>query len=517
MKISKFVLAALAPFWALVPATSFAGSLTCETLFDLRPGLVASANLHRQELANYKSENIEAYRQLTHLLEHRPALLEQKALIKAIHAVLKDESLPNQHELIKNLTIAIGSKPLNKAATGRDLVMVARLILKTELEKSMPSYMAEERANLLLTPSIDKATLLRALGGLTKAESLEALIGPDGIDQISHDSLIGRYLNDALLLTGQTPSTLVGDFDRGPGFNSRGGRKLFVSVDRKTIPVFQQLFGMNPNLLMHNHEPKQGTLALYHRGQEISYAQYDWKSPVRFQVGKTIPMIVLSSREGDNATNYFTLGTLENKFAKYPGAFATASDKEVINYTEKEELLNKGKKSKRRTVKLERPERNYCANGGYGSCTHWVGEMPIGEKIVGTYSMPGAVGDDPYSKPEEGVPVGLQTQAVGTFNGFYVKMWDTFTPIGTKERADRLARIVWKQNAGNEQFWSMVGDKNAVALDHGEFANPGWVAYNLLANSDQDRVPVVFLFQENSSEPLTQNVIDKRKETIYPK
>lgn len=496
-------LAVLALTFTLAPATSFAAgnSFACEHLFVPTPILIENAAVKDQvKKKDYASPAVDAYKQVQALIAKHPKVAKQADLIEAIYAVLSDETLPNFHEMISKLATQLSESPTGQKSSA--YLAELQTLLQTELEKAMPADQAATRATLIASPEINKDMLLHALGKVSQKENLELLIGSGGIHNISPDSLVGRYLQEAAAIKGKAPSTLVDTFSRGPRMKARGGEKLFISVDHETQPLIEKIFAKNPNLLFHDHDTGQGTLSLQHAGWRVSYAKRDWERGIYHETGKVVPVVVLSSIEGNNATNYFTLGTLENKYAKYPGSLATSDKKRKTDYSNKPEE--------------ELPKRNYCATGGYSSCTHWVGEMPIGEKFVGTYSMPGAVGDDPYSTPAADVPKGLQTKPVGTYTGFYTPSSGEYLNIGAKKRIDRLTRIVWTQGAGREQFWSMIGDVGAQALAAGEFANPGWVVYNLMGNSLQERVPIVFVFRDDATRKLSRRSLDGLKQYISP-
>lgn len=352
---------------------------------------------------------------------------------------------------------------------------------------------AHERVQILNQDKITIKKLKQVLGEMTFEESLEALVGTGGIKNLQGDSLIKRYL-DANKEKGYEISTFVGRFKKGPGYSGRGDEKLFISVDPRAASLLEEIISDNPHLLMHTHTPHQGTLSMKHRGLIIAYAGqlYEPSTMNDLGVGSILPVIPLSSVESSNTINYFDLGRIRNKYAKYPWGFRNIDEQNGV-------------------------DEAYCRTGGYNSCTHWVGEMPIGEKFVSEYSMPGYVGDDPYYNPlgDNDRSQELRTKEVGKFNVF--KSPNGYqNEIGTKERQDRLARIVWTHGVGREQLWSMVGDRNAEGLAKGEWANPGWVLYSFLTRTTQDRVPVVFLFREFATEPLDQNTIDEFTTKISP-
>ncbi len=446
---------------------------------------LGDSDLDAQVRAKYISHNVAAYKIYKKIIESYPEL-NGTPLHNGILSVLKDESLSSFHIVLSKIFAHIHkSKPANIITEFKNKV-------HEEIVKYMPEDKAKLRVRLLNRTKITKEVMMNALGRMTFQESLEALIGTGGIRNLQGDSLVSRYI-EAARQQGIKIDTHVGTFSKGPNYRGRGGEKLFISVDKRTAPILEKIISDNPHLLMHNHDSGQGTLEMRHHGQSITYAKYDSKADFSsaFQwdedgSNSIIPVVPLSSTEASQAINYFTLGSLDNKYAKYPWGL---------------------KKRDEQTQEMQ----EYCRTGGYSSCTHWIGEMPLGDKLVDTYSVPGYV--DQYSDYADQTR-GLRTKPVGEYNVF--NSHSSIEEIGTKSRVHRLARMVWLQLKGREQLWSVVGDKKAEGLDRGEWANPGWVLYNFLTRSTQERVPVVFIFREDASRPLGKTTLDRMKDEISP-
>ncbi len=468
-------------------------SLTCEGIFDEQVKSKQSnkssfvvKSLEKLVEKGYDSPHVKAYSQVKALTENQPQFLENSFVIQGLSEVLVDESLSTFHELISRV---LGKMNLPANSSSSNLMTKFKTALKAELKKIMSADSASQRVNLLSENHINKEKMLRILGHMTAEESLVALVGPTGIHNLTGDSLVKRYL-DLALAKGITVSTFVGTFKQGPNHKRRGEEKLFVSVDRNTISSLEKVIGANPHLFMHQHTPNQGTLYMRYKGRMNSYARYG--SETKFDmsprgmhdynnsVNTIIPAMVLSGVEASNVNNYFQLGALENKFAKYPWGF---------------------KYKDRSTKEIE----SYCKAGGYSSCTHWIGEMPVGEKLVDSYSVPGQADEHAYGSGDTSKE--LRTQDVGKYN--YFTSNSVTEAIGNTKRPHRLARLVWLEGQGHEQLWSVVGDKNARALSKGEWANPGWVLYSFLSRTKQDRVPVVFIIREDSQAPLNEAELDR--------
>lgn len=481
---------------AAAPAPSL--GKTCVELFVGESGLtIPPGDLAAQARASYSSPNIKAYKRVVELRAKFPEIKLQTKLNEAMDKLLLDESLSTFHETLRsivNQTMKLHQRTRGSTekASSEQLLKAMIEVTTVELGRFMPYSQARERALLLKDPKMNKGLLMRALGQMTAKESLEAMIGPNGIRNVSTDSLVGRYLSEAKKL-GSEVSSYVGRFKRGPGYKGRGPEKLFITVDGKSLPLLNSLFAKNPHMLIHHHEDSQGTLQMYHNGKFADYASYSGRAMnIELRGNMILPIMVLSSVEASHTKNYFDLGSLERPRAQYPWALKQISEDEV---------------------------RSYCRVGGYSSCTHWVGEMPIGEKLVAEYTFPGR-GSDPYSDydsthdPLAKNQRNPRTGTIGDYNAFV--SFTTTYKIGYKSRTDRLTRLVWGENQGREQLWSMLGPEGYEALTKGELANPGWVLYTLLSRATTERVPVVFVFRDFEYGNLNQNEVDELKNTISP-
>lgn len=471
---------------------------TCLDLFVGETGLtIPPGDLAEQARASYSSPNIKAYKMVVQLRAKFPEIKLQPKLNEAIDKLLLDESLSTFHDTLRSIvtqTLKLHQRTRSSSdkTSSEELLKAMIEVTTVELGRFMPYSQARERALLLKDSNMNKGLLMRALGQMTAKESLEAMIGPNGIRNVSADSLVGRYLSEAKKL-GSEVSSYVGRFRRGPGYKDRGPEKLFITVDGKSLPLLNSLFAKNPHMLIHHHDESQGTLEMYHNGKFTHYAAYSGRpTNIRLMGNMILPMMVLSSVEASNAKNYFDLGSLERPRAQYPWALKQIKEDEV---------------------------RSYCRVGGYSSCTHWVGEMPIGEKLVTEYTFPGR-GSDPYSDPDstrdplaknQRTP---RTGAIGDYNSFV--SYTTTYKIGYKSRTDRLTRLVWGENQGREQLWSMLGPEGYEALTKGELANPGWVLYTLLSRATTERVPVVFVFRDFEYGKLDQSEVDELRRSINP-
>jgi hypothetical protein len=497
---------------------AFAAAPMCVDVVKVPAPAVPAANLDQQLAAHYPSENIKAYADLVFIRGRLTELEAQSPiLMNGIKEILQDEELSTFHmtlkfalqkiraqletnQLVRNADgtfSAPGQPGISQADTFKQHLKTGLL---EALSKIMSPAEAAKRVALLDADVLTKFQMMRALGNMNADESLRQLIGEDAnLEQIAPDSLVGRFLSQSQA-AGVTPSTFVGTFHTEPGLQSpRGERRLYVAVDARNVKIAQEMFMMNPNLLSHYHTQGQGTLNLMHTGKQITYAQYlqpqnagftEVRGAVHVTGNIAIPMIVLSSTEASRATNYFTLGTITSKArSKFPWSLQDMSD----------------------GVPAEK--RPYCRTGAYQSCTHWVGEMAIGDKLVPEYKFPGDNNDDgPGAKDPFATDQKLfRTGPVGKYTHF-TKPDGRQELIGTDTHMDRLTRIVWTQNQGHEQLWSLLNGEQK--LKRGEFANPGWVFYSLIGTTPTERVPVVLLYRPDASQPLTDEIITQYQASV---
>lgn len=473
----------------LAPSNAVAADAkTCRAIF--RATELPQADLRAQAAENYSSDGVEAFKKLETLRAQRPELAANESLLRAIEDLLRDEEFSVFHKTLGR----VFDKALNESPTqGSNSSAVAprktlKDILAEELARSIRKPLAEERAAVLESTSINKQKLQRALH-LTLEETLEALVGPRGIENVAPGSLVSRYLSLSKR-AGVNAQTIVARFKKGPPSEEYGNEKrLFIAVDAKTAPIAQRLFADNPHFLIHEHEPEQGTLQMHHAGRSAAYGSYhDGANALGMAADTIAPLIALSTTEASRTENYFQLGKASRYArAKYPWSLKNREGESI---------------------------ENYCRPGGYTSCTHWIGEMPIGDRLVETYSFPGqfdAYADqaDPLAKRQQAI----RTGPVGRYTHFE-KPGQVFEDIGTTSRLDRLTRLVWKQGQGNQQLWQMLRARSE--LSRGEFANPGWVLYTLLSEAPAKRVPVVLIYRDSAAEPLTQADIDRLTFLINP-
>lgn len=350
-------------------------------------------------------------------------------------------------------------------------------LLEAQLLNYVPlSQISTRVKSFVKKPS--EATLLRVLGEKTLQETQELVYGADP-SKPSPESLMGQYLAETQSLFSARK------YPRGPEQNAPAGlQKYAVGIEAQHGSIFYKLFGGLPELLFHYHTPLQGTLYILFDRNLIAYAGGRRSNLEHFSAnaGTILPMVVLSTSEAQRLVNYFSLGSLNYSFSKVPWQ------------------------------KLPK----YCARGGYDSCTHWFGEMPVGDLQVTSYKYPGGV--DKYA--DQTIGAGPQQKKLREYRDENyrnilsqtdfsrgvihprlesVLRENTETPWTNEDRiqwVDNLVQLVWTV-PGSQHFAEMLGLQKAKL--RGEFANPGYVAYSLIGNAKTARVPYVFHMINNES------------------
>lgn len=460
------------------------------------------ADLQAQKTAGYDSPNIQALTAMDRLAVLVPQLRSKsnESFVKSINEILRNEELSFFHLQLKTamekvatsiesqqIQITPRSATINGetyAVTHAKAVRIAiAQVVKEILAPMMGPDAAAIRADIIVKDTrITAAKLRKALGEMTREEMNEALIGRNGIQDVSPDSIVGRFLQEQAA-AGRPASTLIAQFPTAPTEGAPlGERRLFIAIDAQSAQKVREMVTNNPHLLVHNYDLGQGTLYLNHHGKNISYAKYNsndvWNTTT-FYENHLLPFITLSTTSATNAINYFTLGTLTNSArTKYPWSLVKVVENQ--------------------------PNELYVRPGGYTCCTHWFGEMPLGDRITETYAMPG----QPDTSGRQADPLATDQRAireapVGSYTHF--SQHNTNTPIGTESRLDRLTRIVWRSEKGPEQMWSMLNARAQFA--DAQLTNPGWILFNLLGAAPVDRVPVVFVYRGDATQPLTQEYL----------
>jgi hypothetical protein len=317
-------------------------------------------------------------------------------------------------------------------------------VLGKFLEGKVPARTIDSRVHNAIPGNMPG--LHRALGEMELVEVQELTHGGDPLHP-TPDSLLGKYIAE----TGA--QTVIRTFSQTVAENGpQGTEKLVVAMSANSFATHQKYFG-NQNFLIHTHGPQQGTLYVAFDNKTYSWAGD--RGDLRFsQVGSLWPHILLKTTEVERTRNYFALHSKNVGLAMRPWDSL----------------------------------QNYCARGAYNSCTHWIANLPIGDKKVDEYRYPGFV--DNYAANH--LPDYVQDPAKDA-----APRVKALEPHGNP---DPLVQMVY-QAPGHEQLagvLSLMPQQEAA-----EFANPGYVLLTLTSRTETDRVPFVFVITNDHQEPLT--------------
>lgn len=435
-------------------------------------GLVLVSSLAFADLDSERRASCEAALELPtdfvdpgYLSQH---LQEFDALSPEVRAVLRRERVVR--------LLSDSSRPLSRQKLLKVMADLSSLSTTAELNAVLVKHLTNRvplnqiwRRVQGLTTGADLFTLEQALGHKTLEEMQELVYGRDPLNP-SPESLIGQYLSET------HAGHLQRSYPLGPvPEHGVGAPKLTVAITADVQELWRKYFDF-PELLLHYHTPNQGTLLIYFNGLKISYAGQGTqpRSETTFtSPGMLLPTILLSTDEADRLSNYLRLGQV-NGYAKTPWLLP-----------------------------------GYCAVGGYDSCTHWFGEMPIGETRVHAYTFPGHVdhhaSNAVQSSEPQSAPLGKYWEDPGYTGRIQQAFHQQLSPnqlidpgvsvpftAQRFEMLDRMTRQVWTV-PGRQHFADLLGEEAAKL--RGEFANPGYVALVLLGRVQNTRVPVVFRAQ----------------------
>ena len=135
---------------------------------------------------------------------------------------------------------------------------------------------------------------------------------------------------------------------------------------------------------------------------------------------------------------------------------------------------------------LKQPWRlgQYCEPGAYNCCTHWIGNVPIGDTLVSEYSLPGRETYNQSTRKYECAGVITKLQ-----------------PWEPADNVQKLLKPIWKV-PGNMQLSETIGEK--AANIRGEFASPGWVIRTFMGHTTNSRVPVIFYIVNDHQAPIPE-------------
>lgn len=395
-----------------------------------------------------------------------------KALVEA-HADAVAPHLKNfAYDVLLDQEMLVTAKSLEKVIDDLQVSLVShpglsaderlRQVITKNLEGKVPTHTILERVNDFM----NGGSIYRALGENTHVETGLMFHGGNPLAP-TVDSALGKFLAK------HTPETLVKKFNHGGTYAGQGPDKLVIPIDDNSMADFVELM-KDQHLFTQYHTPNQGTLHVLHEDKIINWGGHGYnfsklsKNFGESQMGMLFPTVLLSSTESQRMTQFLT----------------GMSDESILSIVQQPWKLT-----------------NYCVEGGYNSCTHWVGNIPIGDEKVAAYTFPGKI--DRYAegaKLNDDIELDKlpRTKELGKIE------FSPFVQL-TDDQKDLIQRI-WK-TPGNMQFSYLLGI--GKAQERGELANPGWVAQVLLSRVKADRSPVVFIYTPNAKEVLPADFIPK--------
>lgn len=259
----------------------------------------------------------------------------------------------------------------------------------------------------------------RLLGDRTLEEVRKLYMGND-VGAIAADSLIGKYLSE----TGAKIKIIR--YPIKPGSTTLGEPKILISVSQDSLESFKKIIDQPYSMSVLGHAN------VLHRGNIFTFGGE--KSAFRLpSVNTPLPFLMMKTSESERFSRYMELAIERAPNESWNG-----------------------------TVKVPWKLPGYCATGGYTCCTHWLGNVPIGDLRVDTYKFPG--------KFENNQPPQIKV-------------------LTQYESNDEKIKQVWKV-PGHQQLSSVIGQEQANLV--GQFSSPGWVIQTLLGKTDNQRVPVIF-------------------------
>lgn len=344
-----------------------------------------------------------------------------------VHSLILDQEMSYYPQML--LKLMQNLRQDFQADTGDDFKRKFRNAAYEMLKDQVPESSIESRIQEFLD---HRASLTRLLGDLTRKEVLELLYGSD-LQNPDPQSLVGRYIMES------GAQKLTRQFNVGPDSNELGPPRLVVAVSEKSFPIFQKYFTRLEFLSVIGHAfvVQNGKLNSYMHVQE----------PLRASTpGNILPLLVLKTTEAQRAQQFFLA---LNKYHR-GGWFDIVKQPWLMGY---------------------------CPQSGYDNCTHWIGNIPVGDARVDKWSLPGLMDGPQKEQPRIG-------------------------EVKPPQSDDPLIQRVFKVPS-NMQLSEVIGQKDSNL--RGEFANPGWVIQTLIGPTGSEFVPIVFLWTEDHRKPVDPN------------
>lgn len=351
--------------------------------------------------------------------------------------------------------------------------------LKKALIEAIPEIYTRKEASVMAEAYLTKRSpFSRLLPRLTQEQVVKRVMG-NIPGEIAPNSLMGRFLAEAQKIKGLPLAVERRAFFSPPNQRNKIPQKWFIPIDASLFPLYQKYFS-GDHFLTHFHDHGQNTLFITYNEKAGSYARFD-RLPRMQNPNSLWPSILLSSAEANRMKMFVQMGLKENDLAQYPWNLGDWDSK------------------------TNRPVR-YVEEGYFTCCTHWFGNIPLGESRVDRYIFPG---NDP-SSVREAEPV-VTKFGPNTRSNFDDSAYNREEFYDNTDTALEYSQMVWTK-PGHMQLWEVLGLKNSQIT--GELANPGYVAFALITKTKEDRVPFVFVTVREATDPLPSNEVMKNQRWI---
>lgn len=441
-------------FLVLVSISPAQGATKCDFVFSGSKRTVAEHvrlfdELIATEAALYERKDVvQTSNKLTSIFGNSTGPNQKRFFLEA-KRILSDFSNPLFQDFVLRLV-----------AKNRELSTDFKSLTEAIEDSLQPFWSAEQAQKRREDFFSGKSSLEEMIGNLTHDQMLVHLVGPNP-SRISPSSLLGRYLQEVNAVRGEVALELRAL----PKAQGLGEPRWLIALDSKTFPIYKKYF-FDSHFFTHTHSSGQGTLYVAHNGKVTNWTEAN--KPQRVPSEDTLlPSILLSSAEANRMRIFFEMAERQHSAAKFPWTLGKL-DEATSEF------------------------RAYSAKGFFTCCTHWIGNIPLGEKTTARYVFP---------KQDDG-RAGAQKA---------LTEYDSFAP--SAEYNDRIdssqvepvhpyTKLAWTV-PGHQQLWEVLGLRQAQVS--GELANPGFVAHALIAKADPSRVPFVFIMTPDARQPLPQN------------
>lgn len=399
--------------------------------------------------------------------------------------VIKDENRLLEISILYNFfnhLLSLNQEVVNNSPSLSNLI-------KSEYLQQLTPKVGEEKAKelssyIMSSFNSDGSQFL----SLTFKESRKLLFGNNEADPLLRDpnSLVSFYISEASKILGAAPAEVRASFFVDPKRTEKGYERLYISVDSRSFPVFKELILNNPLFFSHHHSNQQGTLHMAFNGVDVSYAGSS-TGTLNFNVGTVVPSIILSSTESSRLMNYFELGRYSEGRAKFTWNYGRMVNNQFVPWV---------------------------TPGAYTCCTHWIGDVPFGDQSTHEVVTPGAVDNYAFNHLPENDASPRRSQLNG-FTHYHSHNGNVNTELTDSKYLDRLSfKVWWDQGESPSRFYQVLGLESEQG--HASLVNPGYVLYSELGSAKVERIPLVFVYRTDATQPLTQNEIDGIKDRIHP-